>query len=83
MSNEACGICCIACADVCAGIILDFITQRHSCTETLCTCCCGTCCCDTEGADDIRAERAPLLPEVGPSQAHQPRAVPQMKATHQ
>ncbi|TFK63647.1 hypothetical protein BDN72DRAFT_847391 [Pluteus cervinus] len=40
MSSDPVGILATACCNICAGIVLDFISLRHGCTATLCNTCC-------------------------------------------
>ncbi|EJF59413.1 hypothetical protein BD309DRAFT_930995 [Dichomitus squalens] len=42
MSDDIVGSCCsvaiLGCYEVCLGICLDFMSVRHACTATLCSC---------------------------------------------
>ncbi|KAF9005038.1 hypothetical protein BDQ17DRAFT_1353662 [Cyathus striatus] len=64
MAQEAVALLATACCDVLGGICLDFISIRHSCTETLCRC---NCC----GYRNIRLEDDEE-DEAGVSETHQP-----------
>ncbi|KAF8556651.1 hypothetical protein OG21DRAFT_1458854 [Imleria badia] len=65
MSDEVVGTCCAiiftACLDVVTGICVDFMSVRHSCTETLCRCSCLGCPKSDVPIDDLEDERDPLL----------------------
>ncbi|KAH9979333.1 hypothetical protein BGW80DRAFT_1164696 [Lactifluus volemus] len=69
MSEDPVGICCsiavIACLDVYAGICVDFMSFRHSFTETMCKC---RCCQRSEKVLALdEGERAPLIQHTQPA----------------
>ncbi|KAI1791558.1 hypothetical protein LXA43DRAFT_1010767 [Ganoderma leucocontextum] len=71
MSDDVVGSCCAlafaACYDVCVGICLDFLSIRHACTETLCSCR------RRPSLESFPNEREPLIQSTEPS-AHPPMA---------
>ncbi|KAH0835713.1 hypothetical protein J3R83DRAFT_9534, partial [Lanmaoa asiatica] len=75
MSDQVIGTCCAltitACLDVITGICLDFLSVRHSCTETLCHCSCLGCHNDVP-IDDLEEERDPLLSNTQQPLSHPP-----------